>query len=423
MIELPRMLDDFPAAPGLIKTDYTDFVVEEIPLYPADGVGTHTYFLVEKAGLTTQQAVIDIARALNVRRHDIGFAGQKDARAITRQWMSVEHVEPERVAALQIPRLRVLETTRHRNKLRLGHLRGNAFVVKVRQTQADRLAELQDALGTLVRRGVPNYFGAQRFGYRGDTWQIGRAIVQEQLEEAIDLLLGRPGPADHGAVRRARELYDRGKYLEASQAWPPMFRTERRTLKALVRAHGKRRRALAAIDRTTRTFYVSAYQSYLFNQVVVARLPTGLGQLWNGDLAWLHASDAVFRVEDAAVEQARADAFEISPTGPVIGYRMTTPAGPAGELEARILTDAGAVSQAFRPSPVHAKGNRRPLRYPVQDARLALGADEHGAYLELRFTLPRGCYATTLLRELFAFERAEAAGSEFENQETEAPAG
>lgn len=417
MPELPRVLGDFVPVPGLIKTDYADFTVEEIPLYPADGVGTHTYFLVEKAGLSTPQAVHDIARALNVRRHEIGFAGLKDARAVTRQWMSVEHVAPERVAALDIPRLRVLETTRHHNKIRLGHLRGNAFTIRIRQTQTDRVAALQDALSVLARRGVPNYFGVQRFGYRGDTWQIGRAILRGEIDEAVDLILGRPGPDEHGDTRRARILYEQGQYLQAAHAWPRLFHTERRALKLLARADGKRRRAFAAVDKTTRMFYVSAYQSHLFNQVLAARLPSGLDRLWPGDLAWLHASGAVFRVEDATLEQPRADAFDISPTGPLFGCRMTEPTGPAGELEARVLEHEGVAVSAFRGGALRVNGGRRPLRFRPEDARLALGADARGAYLELRFMLPRGCYATALLRELFRVEAPHGPGRQHEDTE------
>src|SRR5262249_17897308 len=125
MNELPRLLREFVPAPGVIKQDYDDFVVQETPLYPFSGEGTHTNFLVEKGGLSAMQAVHDLARALGVRRFEIGYAGLKDARGVTRQWMSVEHVEAERVRAVEIPRIRVLETTRHTNKLRIGHLRGN----------------------------------------------------------------------------------------------------------------------------------------------------------------------------------------------------------------------------------------------------------------------------------------------------------
>jgi len=174
------------------------------------------------------------------------------------------------------------------------------------------------------------------------------------------------------------------------------------------------------VDRSVRNFYISAYQSHLFNQAVAARI-AGLGELWDGDLAWLHASGAVFRVEDAAAEQPRAERFEISPTGPLFGYRMTEPTGRAAELEAAIFAAEQLEPGSLRTGgPARVKGGRRPLRYQPTEARLSLGADERGAYLELRFLLPRGSYATALLREVF---RAEAAETESETGVTEASAG
>ncbi len=398
---LPRLLSDFRRPSGIIKADYEDFVVEEQPLYPADGVGPHTYFLLEKRGLTTLQAIADVARALGVPRRQIGYAGMKDARAVSRQWMSVEHVAPEKLLALELPRLRVLEVTRHRNKLRLGHLRANRFEIKLRDTDVGRLAELRSALATLARLGIPNYFAQQRFGARGDAWLIGRHILAGDIPAAMDQLLGKPGPADYGDIRRARQLYEAGDYAAAANAWPAMFRDERRALKALARSKGKATRGFAAIDRSLRSFYVSAYQSYLFNQVVAARLPSGLGRLCDGDLAWIHGREAVFLVESAEAEQPRADALEISPTGPLFGYRMTEPQRSPGELERQLLEREGLTPDSFRAGKLRVKGARRPLRFAVSDADISLGADDRGAYLLLRFTLPRGCYATALLRELF----------------------
>jgi tRNA pseudouridine13 synthase len=301
---------------------------------------------------------------------------------------------------------------RHRNTLRLGHLQGNRFVIKVRQTEPQRLSELQHALTLLERGGVPNYFGPQRFGYRGDTWATGRAILRGEIDQAIDLMLGCPADCDYGAIRTARELYGRGEYLAAARAWPAMFHTERRALKALAHSGGKRRRAFGSIDNVTRGFYVSAYQSYLFNRIVAARIDTGLDRLWDGDLAWIHASGRVFRVEDAAAEQPRADDFSISPSGPVFGYRMTEPSGQPAELEAAILADEGLRKVTFREAPLQVKGSRRPLRFQPNNSATRLGADERGAYLEATFQLPRGCYATTLLRELFAGPTIDAGATE-----------
>jgi tRNA pseudouridine13 synthase len=405
MNDLPRLLADFEPAPGIIKADYEDFVVEEVPLYPADGTGTHTYFLLEKAGLSTQQAVHDLARALGVRRFDIGFAGQKDSRAVTRQWMSLEHVPPERIAAVDLPRLRVLETTLHRNKLKLGHLKGNHFQIKVRSTAPERLAELQEALEALSRKGVPNYFGPQRFGYRGDTWQTGRAILRRDLDEVLGLILGRPTDADYGNIRKARRHFDAGRYREAARAWPYSFHTERRMLKALLRSEGKLHKAYGAIDKRTRDFFISAYQSALFNLAVAERMSTGLATLMTGDLAWRHDSGAVFHVEDADQEQPRADAFEISPTGPLFGERMTEPSRRPREIEQGVLEAEQLSEDTFGPGGVRVRGGRRAVRFRPGNAQLALGADGRGEYLALEFVLPSGCYATALLRELFSLQQ------------------
>jgi tRNA pseudouridine13 synthase len=396
----PRLLESLAPLPGVIKEDYEDFVVEEIPLYPFDAVGTHTYFLVEKRGLSTLHAVSDISRKLGVRRMDIGYAGLKDAKAVTRQWMSVEHIEPERVAALEIPRIRVVETTRHGNKLRLGHLKGNRFEIRVRRTAIERFSELLAGVETLARVGVPNYFGSQRFGSRGDGWMVGRAIVRGDLEGALDQMLGRPADADSSQLRAARELYEQGEFDRAAEHWPAMFREERRALRALA-GGAKKKRAFLSVDRAVREFLISAYQSFLFNEIVAKRLPGGLQRLLPGDLAWLHFNGAVFCVEDLEREQARADALEISPSGPLFGYRMTQPQGKPGEMEAELLRSQELSSDSFRTDHLRLKGTRRPLRFPIHDAAVALEEDSRGAYLALRFTLPRGCYATTVLRELF----------------------
>jgi tRNA pseudouridine13 synthase len=413
-MNLPRALS-IPPAPGIIKADYEDFVVEEVPLYEASGEGTHTYFQVEKRGLSTMQAVQDIARALNLKRRDIGYAGLKDARGVTRQWLSIEHVDPELVRSLQMPRLQILAVSRHRNKLRLGHLRANRFQIRVRQTEPNRVAELQDGLAVLVQHGVPNYFGRQRFGGRGDAWQIGQAIIRGKLDEALDIVLGRPSPLDRGNVHRARVLYEKGDFAAASNAWPHLFRDERRALKTLAQSRGNKKRGFLAIDPHLRRFYISAYQSHLFNQIVSLRLPRGLGTLLAGDLAWLHRSGAVFHVEDPAVEQARADAFEISPTGPLFGYRMTTPKGEPAEMEAELLASERLDPSALRSEHLRIKGARRPLRFQPRDASIRLGADARGTYLELRFELSSGCYATSLLRELFMDADAASDDGAIEN--------
>ena len=201
---LPYLTEQLPSIPAAIKEREDDFVVEEIPAYGPSGEGDHVYFGIEKRGLPTMRAVREIASALGVRPDQIGCAGLKDARGVTRQTLSLEHAAPEKIAALVFPRIKILWVNRHRNKLRTGHLRGNRFAIKLREVDPARLGDVREALASLARHGVPNYFGPQRFGARGDTWEIGRALMRRDFAEAVALIGGRPRPEDNGDVLRAR---------------------------------------------------------------------------------------------------------------------------------------------------------------------------------------------------------------------------
>lgn len=398
--ELPYLTAGMPGIGGRAKLRPEDFLVEEVPLYQPSGEGTHVYFRIEKIGLSTMRAVHELARALGRPVRDIGYAGLKDADAVTIQTFSVEHVDPDAIRRLDLPRMRVVDVSRHTNKLRLGHLAGNRFTIKIRQTDTTRLPDVREIMNVLIRRGVPNYFGPQRFGMRGDTWEIGRALLREDYDDVVTRLLGRAGPGDYGDVRKARELFDRGEIEAAARAWPYPFVSERRVCGALVRARGNARKAVRMLDRQMERFYISSYQSCLFNQVVAARIAT-LDRLLEGDLAWRHPQGAVFRVEDVAREQHRCDAFEISPTGPLFGYRMSQPTGEPGRLEAALIVSENINPQEWREAGRHrVKGARRPLRFQPRDVDVDAGQDDAGPYVRLSFYLESGCYATAVLREI-----------------------
>src|SRR5688572_17141820 len=139
--ELPYLTTHIAGIGGEIKSRPEDFVVEEVPLYAPSGEGTHIYFQIEKHQLTTMQAIQQIARALGRAPRDIGYAGLKDAEAITRQMFSIEHIDPDKVTKLDLPRIRVLEVSKHRNKLKLGHLCGNKFFIRLRNVDLGRIIE------------------------------------------------------------------------------------------------------------------------------------------------------------------------------------------------------------------------------------------------------------------------------------------
>lgn len=402
-MELPFVTADLPGIGGTIKTIPADFFVEEIPLYEFSGQGTHVYAFIQKKNMTTTDMIAFVAQQLNVKRMDVGYAGRKDSKAITRQWISVEHIKPEQLQAIETKTLKVLEVTRHNNKLKVGHLKGNRFVIRLRNLAAppeEALAIADKALDILNQRGVPNYFGPQRFGYRNDSHLLGAALVKNDLQRFYDTLLGKPELDVQPDFIQARKYYEEGKLEEAFYMWHSAFGDYRRALKSLMRTGGNVKRAIRDFDHRLISLFIAAWQSDLFNQVLSRRMPR-IDKLLKGDMAYKHDNGACFRVEDAGVEQSRCDRFEISPTGPLLGSRMTRLTDDAGEIENPVIDPIELNEDDYkRLKKYNATGGRRPLRFQPHLHDLNEGTDEHGDYLELHFELPSGCYATVLLREI-----------------------
>ena len=389
------LTEDLPGIGGAIKVQPQDFVVEELPLYAPDGMGEHTFFEIRKVGLSTFQAVRAIARELGVRPNQISHAGLKDARAITNQVLSVHRIPPEAVMALELKHIRVMWAKRHRRGLKMGHLRGNRFVIRIRGVEETALPASEAILEVLIRRGVPNRYGPQRFGQRGDSGQLGRAIVHRDVQGFIQGFLGGPGSNETERVQAARARFDADQWAQALECFPGNMADERRALQTLIRTRGDYQRAFGTLPKRLKVFLLSAYQSELFNRVLDQRLQT-LDRVYWGDLAMKHPGRSVFRVEQPVVEQPRADRLEISATGPLFGFKMMQPLGQQGDLEAAILADEDLILESFRVGDgIRAKGARRALRFQIHEPELWF--DEG---MMLGFWLGKGCYATTVLAEM-----------------------
>lgn len=400
---LPYLTSDIDGIGGIIKKIPADFFVEEIPKYEFSGTGTHVYVFIQKKNMPTQDVIEFIARQLGKKPSEIGYAGRKDARAITRQWLSIEHIKPEDLAKIETKNLKILDSTCHTNKLKVGHLKGNKFSIRLRNLNlpaAEAVEPAQKIIETLSAKGVPNYFGPQRFGYRGDSHLLGAAAVKRNTREFFDVLLGRPELNPQDEFINARQLYEQGEHEAALYKWNSAFGEHRKALKALLHFGGDTDRAFNKFNRNLLRLLVSAWQSELFNRVLAKRMPR-IDTILDGDMAYKHINGASFEVEDAAVEQPRCDAFEISPTGPLVGMRMTHLTGPAGEIENGVLNEVHLTEDDFkRLKNIGGVGGRRPMRFKPENTKITAAADEHGDYLELHFDLPSGCYATVLLREI-----------------------
>ncbi|MBC8018537.1 MAG: tRNA pseudouridine(13) synthase TruD [Verrucomicrobia bacterium] len=392
----PYLTADIPGTGGVIKESPDDFIVTEIPAYEPCGSGEHLYLTIEKRGITTLEAIRRISRELKVSERDVGYAGMKDAVGVTRQTLSVQRVKAEDALALELDGVRVISAIRHGNKLKLGHLKGNHFKIVVRGVAVDAATTAQSVLQVLQQRGVPNYFGYQRYGALGNSHLIGAAMLRRDWQKAVDCLMGEPDAVRDAEWRSAISAYQQGDMAKALQCMPRHCRSERDVLQRLVARPDAWEKAFSVIHPRLKKLYLSAYQSYLFDKVVDLRLAS-LDRIMAGDLAWKHLNGACFLVENVEAEAPRAENFEISASGPMFGSSMKQPGGVVLAMEQRILEDEGVRGDEFdMGSGLRMEGERRPLRVPLGDSTCLLEGD----VLQLEFSLPKGSYATSAVREI-----------------------
>ncbi len=338
---LPFITPDLPGVGGEIKAEPDHFVVEEIPLYEPVGEGEHVYVCLTREGWTTRALQQRLTGLFGLREVDVGCAGLKDKHARVTQTFSLllRDVDEATVARLiqeALP-VEVVWARRHRNKLRRGHLLGNRFRIVVLHPEPKAMARAEAIAQALQEHGLPNYYGAQRFGIDGDNARRGREV-----------LLGR-GPR----------------------------------------------------ERWLKRFLLSAYQAALFNDWLTERIRRGwFERLLTGDIAKKTDTGGLFEVMDAAVELPRFQQGEITYTGPIYGARMRWASGEPGELERTVLERAGVTLEMLRKARLD--GSRRPARLFLND----LDIEPHPNGLLFTFTLPKGAYATTVLREFMKTEVA-----------------
>lgn len=398
-----------PGIGGEIKQRCEDFIVEELPLYEPSGEGEHIYLMVEKRDLTTMDLARLVARHFGVQRGAIGLAGMKDKRAVTRQVVSV-HVPGKKIEdypPIERDDVRVLWADYHSNKLRRGHLVGNRFSVRVRGVPMAGALPALRVLRQLERDGVPNRIGEQRFGYLGNNHEVGAALFAGRADVAVGLILG-PHARSPEWQRSAREAFAAGDFEAALGAFPRSLETERRLLGELSRGRAPER-AWRAVDPIVRSYYASAFQSAVFNAVLDARLAAGtLAQVSADDLAVREHGRVAFRPKPEELADGTLAAavreVAVSATGPMWGPQMPRAGGPVDEAEVAALAAFGmtpeGLSNAVDGKLEATQGTRRALRVKLGSPEVEGGLDEHGPYVRCAFDLPRGSFATTVMREV-----------------------
>jgi tRNA pseudouridine13 synthase len=396
-----------------MKATPEDFRVAEISSYPLpDPAGSFTVLRVVSRDWEQHELGAALARELGLPPHAIAWSGTKDRRAVADRLASYRGPPPE--SPVHLPRLEIIEAYRARDGLVLGHHFGNSFDVRILpdgRSAEDSLARY-DATERALRDagGVPNFFGPQRFGeVRPVTHLVGRALVLGDPAGAVDTYLtaipagSTPGRGDEARLHY-REHRDPARAL---REMPPEYRFERTLLERLVRGQDAVR-ALRGLSRELRLLFVHAYQSYLFNRWMSRRQAAGISMIRPsaGDRIVRVGRDGTVRANEAVPVESdnREECADLVArgramiAGPLVGYDTPVNSDEIGRMIGDLLREEGVSAAGFRlpfAPEISSKGAWRAVTLPVPP----IGRAMDGAGIRFRFSLPKGAYATILLRE------------------------
>lgn len=336
----------------------SDFVVNELPLYEFSGEGEHLILQIRKKDITTWDMLQRLSEVCGAKVRDFGYAGLKDKDGLTTQYISVHKSYEDKLLHFDDNKIRIVSKSYHNNKIRIGHLSGNRFFIRLKKVNKIDAAKLENALKTLAKEGVPNYFGYQRFGKDGDNYNIGKEILEGRRKE-----------------KRIK----------------------------------------------MKNFFISAYQSHLFNEWLSLRIEISrfvdnfddneaaqalnfskdlvkelrkqkrFLKVFKGDVAHHYPIGKAFICEDLDSEIGRFVNKEITLTGWLPGSRSMRSVGFAKELEDRIYAEAEPYLEQM-------DGSRRFAWIFLKEVEYKYKEEEN--WFEMHFSLPKGSYATVVLEEL-----------------------
>ncbi len=335
-----------------------DFVVNEVPLYHFNGSGEHLILKIRKKDLTTWQMLKVFCDTTGIKIRDFGYAGLKDRDGLTIQYISMPKKAEYKLLNFSHPKIKILEKTYHTNKIKTGHLKGNLFFIRLKKVNKTDAKKLKEILKTVGLDGFPNYFGYQRFGREKNNYIRGKEILEGVIKER---------------------------------------------------------------NKKMRNFFISAYQSHLFNlwlskRVEISKLFNSfnkeeLYELFNfpketidkvklqknflkilpGETLHHYPHGRVFICEDIEVESNRFYKKETTVAGLLPGYKTSISTGLAGNFEKDFIKECEPFIKKMN-------GTRRFAWIWPEDIKSTYIEDE--AWFEFSFFLPKGSYATVLLEEL-----------------------
>jgi len=401
---------------GQIKRRYTDFIVEEIT---PDGrvckvehfdneSAEHVKLEIPKNDEEKEQLLLDmekinkdlnfciakISRFLQCSKKRIGYAGMKDKRGVTCQRISVFEPDLERLAVFSSRGICLRNAEWSNDRITIGKLKGNMFTIIVRDIGLEE-KEIEERIKKCFQEteenGIANFFGEQRFGgIRKITHLVGKEFIRGDPERAIMLYLTATAPGEDDETKNARlELAKTNDFSQASKAFPTQHRYERAIIHHLCRYPKDFVGAFRQLPKALTYLFTHAYQSYLFNKIIEKRLELGHG-----------------------LKEVKGDILlEGIPTAPLIGFESEFAKAEAGKIEKEILEEENLSPKDFKVNEMpelSSKGVRKAIvLHPTKLRLKEIGEDEFfegRKFARISFELPKGCYATTVLREIMKVE-------------------
>ena len=337
----------------VFKQSKDDFVVTEVPLYEMSGEGEHLILTMRKKDLSTWDAVNILSNHLGCRSRDIGYAGLKDKNAMTVQKISVHKSLEEKVDSFEHPQIKILNKEYHNNKIRVGHLKGNKFFIRLKRVFPSDALKMKKVIKDIQAHGIPNYFGFQRFGIEGTNHLKGEAIINGELKEKN---------------RKLRQMFLNAYQSDLFNKWL------------------SKRIEISKLINTFTPEELSQNMGYDLEIIKQAKTQPHPFKIFEGDLMEHYPYGRLFYVEDVMSEALKFNNRDRVPTGLLPGKRV------------KIANDYARTIEENYDKKTNEDGTRRYAWVFPTDIDVRYNEDEK--FFEVNFFLPKGSYATEFIREL-----------------------
>ncbi len=398
---------------GDIKQSIEDFYVEEITKLKLSDEGRFTIIKVKKVNWDTLNFVRALANALRISQKRIHYAGTKDKRAVTVQYFAISGLNDEKIERLRNLKIKDAEIEilgKSNRDIQLGDLIGNKFRITVRQAKdGERIRKIYEELR---EKGTPNFFGLQRFGsIRFITHEVGLHILKRDYESAFWIYVAKPFEGENEEVRKIREeLWNTRDAKFGLRELPKYLRYERNLLQKL-REGKSEKEALLSLPENLKTMFIHAYQSYVFNRVLSARIKEfgSLKIVERGDwVDFVEFDNGYYCFGEDYVKVNEFNEGRIrfliekrrcSLSIPLPGYETELGDDWTSQKIREFLDEDGIKLEDFKHEyrEFSSKGGLRCADILIEHTGLRTNLAEDNITFE--FFLPKGCYATVMLRE------------------------